>query len=303
MRPAKELSSRRAIRYCGLAALAVGLLTAVLAETRAQPAPDEGASVLTADQMLADAMRGGDKSVARRLLSLQFTFADEDGRIRARKDFLSDLKGMAAAATSDPKVATYGQLAAVTGERKSEQGKNTFFLDIWAKQKGSWRALTMQNVVLAEAAAPSTTEGQTGDGKSAECNNPCQTIPYRVRSPAEQDVLNSFFALERARIAHDADEWSKHVADGFVLYRSDHEPMTKAASIAEIERQKANRGAVTVGEIQAARLWVYGDAAAMIATEVAPDHSRPPYRAARMWVRRNGQWLMTISVQTDIQTP
>src|SRR6516164_3814443 len=206
MRPAKRLASRRDVRRCGLAALAVGLLTAALAETRAQPAPGESAAVLTADRMLADAMRSGDKSVARRLLSLQFTFADEDGRIHARKDFLADLKGMAAAATSDPKVATYGQLAAVTGERKSEQGKNAFFLDIWAKQKGSWRALTMQNVVLAEAASTATAEAPIGNGKSAECNNPCQAIPYRVRSPAEQDVLNSFFALERARIAHDAAE-------------------------------------------------------------------------------------------------
>jgi len=275
----------------------------VLAETRAQPAPDEGASVLTADLMLADAMRGGDKSVARRLLSLQFTFTDEDGNTHERKDFLANLKGMAAAAASDPKVAVYGQLATVTGERKSAQGKNAFFLDIWAKQKGAWRALTMQNVVLAEADVASTADTPAGNANSAECKNPCQTIPYRVRSPAEQDVLNSFFALEKARIAYDADEWSKHVGEGFVLYRSDYVPINKAATLAEIERQKESGSAVTVGEIQAARLWVYGDAAAMIATEVASDHSRPPYRAARMWVRRNGQWLMTISVQTDIQTP
>jgi uncharacterized protein DUF4440 len=303
MRPAKGLASRRAVRFSGLAALAISLFTAVLAETRAQPAPDEGASVLTADVMLADAMRGGGKSVARRLLSLQFTFTDEDGKTHARKDFLADLKGVAAAAASDPKVAAYGQLAAVTGERKSAQGKNVFFLDIWAKQKGAWRALTMQNAVLAETAASATAEARVGDGKSVECKNPCQTIPYRVRSPAEQDVLNSFLALEKARIAYDADEWSKHVSDGFVLYRSDYAPITKAATVAEIEHQKANGSPVTVGEIQAARLWVYGDAAAMIATEIAPDRSRPPYRAARMWVRRNGQWLMTISMQTDIQTP
>jgi Domain of unknown function (DUF4440) len=303
MRPATGLASRRAVRCCGLAVLAAGLLTAILAETRAQPAPDEGSSVLAADKSLADAMRGGDKSAVRRLLSLQFTFTDEDGRIHNRRDFLADLKGMAAAATSDPKVTAYGLLAAVTGERKSAQGKNAFFLDIWAKQKGAWRALTMQNVVLSKAAASSAAEASAGDSKSAECKNPCQTIPYRVRSPAEQDVLNSFLALEKARIAHDVDEWAKHVSDGLVLYRSDHAPVTKAGAIMEIARQKENGGAVAVGEIQAARLWVYGDAAAMIATEVAPDNSRPPYRAARMWVRRNGQWLMTISVQTDIQTP
>ena len=303
MRPAKGLASRRALRCCGLAILAVGLVTLVLAETRAQPAPDEGASVLAADMSLADAMRRGDKSVARRLLSLQFAFTDEDGKIHDRRDFLADLKGMAAATTSDPKVTAYGQLAAVTGGRKSTQGKSAFFLDIWAKQKGAWRALTMQNVMLSETAVSSTAEASAGDSKSAECKNPCQTIPYRVRSPAEQDVLNSFLALEKARIAHDADEWAKHVSDGMVLYRSDHPPVTKALAIAEIEREKESGSAVTLGEIQAARLWVYGDAAAMIATEVAPDNSRPPYRAARMWVKRNGQWLMTISMQTDIQTP
>jgi hypothetical protein len=51
------------------------------------------------------------------------------------------------------------------------------------------------------------------------------------------------------------------------------------------------------------RLAVYDDGAAMIATQVAPDNARPPYRAARVWVKRNGQWLMAISVQTSVETP
>ena len=51
------------------------------------------------------------------------------------------------------------------------------------------------------------------------------------------------------------------------------------------------------------RLAVYDDGAAMIATHVLPDNSRPPYRAARVWVKRNGQWQMVISVQTEVKTP
>jgi hypothetical protein len=128
-------------------------------------------------------------------------------------------------------------------------------------------------------------------------------MPYRVRSPAEQDVLNTFLAIEKASIAHDSQEWSKHVADEFMLYRTGYAPVDKAARIAAIERQKQAGSPVTVGEIQAVRLSVYGDAAAMITTQMVPDNSRPPYRAARVWVRRNGQWLMAIIVQTDIQTP
>jgi hypothetical protein len=196
----------------------------------------------------------------------------------------------------------YGLLATVTGERKSADGNTAFFLDIWAKQRGAWRALAWQSVVIADGAAAPAASSRD-DGKAIECTNPCQTMPYRVRSPAEQDVLNAFLAIEKASIAHDSQEWSKHVADEFMLYRSGYAPIDKAARIAAIERQKQAESPLTVGEIQAVRLSVYGDAAAMIATQMVPDNSRPHYRAARVWVRRNGQWLMTISVQTDIQTP
>jgi hypothetical protein len=157
--------------------------------------------------------------------------------------------------------------------------------------------------VVADGAAPAASASSRDNSKAIECTNPCQTIPYRVRSPAEQDVLNSFLAIEKASITHDAQEWGKHVADEFMLYRSGYAPIDKAARIAAIERQKQAGTAVTVGELQAVRLSVYGDAAAMITTQMIPDNSRPPYRAARVWIRRNGQWLMTVSVQTDIQTP
>ena len=39
-----------------------------------------------------------------------------------------------------------------------------------------------------------------------DCKNPCETIPYRVRSPAEQDIVNTFQAIEKATVAHDAAE-------------------------------------------------------------------------------------------------
>jgi hypothetical protein len=197
----------------------------------------------------------------------------------------------------------YGPLATVTGDRKSIDGNTAFFLDIWVRQRGAWRALARQNVVLAAGATSAASVVSRDGGNAIECTNPCQTMPYRVRSPAEQEVLNAFLAIEKASIAHDAPEWSKHVTDDFVLYRSGYAPIDKAARIAAIERQKQASSPVTVGEIQAVRLSVYGDAAAMITTQMVPDNSRPPYRAARVWVRRNGQWLMTVSVQTDIQTP
>ncbi len=300
MRWAAELASRQAVRRLALALLAASLVTAQIVRTRAQSAEE---SVTAADRALADVLRTGDRAMARKLLSLQFSYTDEAGRAYSRHEFLADLKNLSAATTGDPKLTMYGLLATVTGERQLADGNTAFFLDIWVKQKGAWRALARQNVAVADGASPAASASSRDDGKGIECTNPCQTMPYRVRSSVEQDVLNSFLAVEKASIAHDAQEWSKHVADEFRLYRTGYAPIDKAARIAAIERQKQAGSPVTVGEIQAVRLSVYGDAAAMIATQMVPDNSRPPYRAARVWVRRNGQWLMTISVQTDIRTP
>ncbi len=294
---------QRAMQRWWLCALVVGVLIAVLVDLKAQPAPGEDAQLLTIDTALGLAASNGDKSAARKLLALQFSFVDENGKVHVRKDFLADLKASAAAApSSDAKVKVYGLVAMVTGHRKSAHAGETFFIDIWAKQKGAWRALTIQDVVLGPTAPPRVAAAASNaEAKPYECKNPCQAIPYRVRSPAEQDVVNSFQAIEKAAVAHDADDWSKHIADEFVLYGSGRAPIAKSDRIAAIKRQKESNVAVTVGEIETMHLSVYGDSAAMTATHIMPDNSRPPYHAARVWVKRNGQWQMTISAQTDIK--
>jgi hypothetical protein len=132
-----------------------------------------------------------------------------------------------------------------------------------------------------------------------ECDNPCKTIPYRVRSPAEQDVTNAFQTIMKAVVARDASEWAKHVAGEFVAYASGRAPIAKSGRIATIEQQKDSSVKARVGEVQTMRLAVYGDGAVMTATDV--EEGRPPYRAARVFLKRDGQWLMAISVHTDVR--
>ncbi len=259
------------------------------------------AVAMGADKALAEAMRGGDKAAARRLLSLQFTYVDADGEIHARREFLAGLKGVAAAPASEIAARSYGLITIISGRRRSSRGDDVFVLDIWAKQKGAWRALLIQEVALGatEAAASPTppTEGLQND----ECNNPCQTIPYRVRSTAEQDIVNTLQMVVKAIVAHNADDWAKHVADEFMLYASGRAPFPKSGRVAAIGRQKEANAAAVVGDVQTMRLSVYGDGALMTTSEAAPDHSRPPYRAARVWVRRDGQWLLALSAHTDVK--
>jgi hypothetical protein len=296
------LALRPAVRWTALVVIAAGVLIAAFAlpkaQTKAQPIAADDAAVLAADAALGEAMRAADKGVARRLLALQFSFVDADGKGYTRKELLADLKHIAASAASEPKVHSYGLVAVVTGRHKSARDADVFFLDIWVKQKSAWRAFLIQEVPIADgemtAATPSADGPQSGD-----CKNPCETIPYRVRSAAEQDVVNTFQVLVKAIVAHDAGEWAKHVADEFVLYASGRPPTPKAERIAALERQKESGAAVAVGEVQNMRLAVYGDGAVMTTTDAVPGGSHPPYRAARVWVKSNGQWLLALSAHTD----
>jgi len=314
MATAKWRASRPLLQALWVVAAAAAVLIAVLAEPKAQLRPGEDALVLAADAKLADALRAGDRSTARHLLSLQFSYADASGRVYGRKEFLAALKKMAAAPAADSKATVYGGVAMVTGHRKSAQDTDTFFLDIWAKQKGAWRALTMQDVVLAEPKEEEEEEAITEDSaalektlqdfaKSYECNNPCQTIPYRVRSSAEQDIVNAYQALDKATIARDADGYQKYLASEFIHYEPGIPPVSRSARIARLDDMKSNNVPGFLPAVQSMRLWVYGDGAAMISTDVIPDDTEPVQRVARVWVKRNGQWQMAISVQTDIDNP
>src|SRR5215472_4767351 len=161
MRWAKELAGRRAVRRLALALLAACLVTAHIVRTRAQSSEE---SVAAADRALADALRTGDRTSARKLLSLQFSYTDATGRAYSRHEFLADLKNLSAATAGDPKLTMYGLLATVTGERKSADGNTAFVLDIWVKQKGAWRTLARHNVVVADGATPAAS--WRDDGKA-----------------------------------------------------------------------------------------------------------------------------------------
>ena len=60
--------------------------------------------------------------------------------------------------------------------------------------------------------------GSRGElAKVFDCKNPCETIPYRVRSPAEQDIVTTFQAIAKAAFAHDSEAYAKHLADEISL--------------------------------------------------------------------------------------
>ena len=296
-------SARPSVRWSGLGVVAAGALIAAFALPKSQPKARPAALdevVLAADNALGAAIRTADRTAARRLLTLQFTFVDADGKIHPRREFLGDLKKVAARPATDIKVRNFGSLAMMTGKHTSAQGADVFFLDIWVKQKGAWRALLMQDVPIraGEDAAALRPIPVAVVGADA-CDNPCNTIPYRVRSAAELDVARTYQTITKAVAAHDAGAWAKYVAEEFVAYASSRAPLARSSRIAAIEDHNDD-GAVRVGEVKTMRLSVYGDGAVMVATEA--NGPQPAYRAARVFVKRNGRWLMAATAQTDLRS-
>ena len=294
-------SVRPAMRWSGLGVVAAGVLIAAFALPKSQPMAQTATldeMVLAADNALVAAMRTGNRTAARRLLTLQFSFVDADGKIHPRREFLGDLKNVAARPATDVRVRNFGSLAMMTGKHTSAQGTDVFFLDVWVKQKGAWRALLMQDVPAGAGNDPyaALQPIRVAELGAHACNNPCNTMPYRVRSAAEQEVAKTYQAITKAAATGDAGGWAKHVADEFVAYASSRAPLARSSRSAAIE--DPNRGGV--GEVQTMRLAVYGDGAVMTATESSDPH--PPYRAARVFVKRDGRWLMAATAQTDVKS-
>jgi hypothetical protein len=277
------------------------------ATTAKRSAPSGKQSVLAAAQALQATIRDGNPTAAEKFLARDFSFIDAAGHEHARREVLNALKASPRSAGSAIKVRDYGRVALITGSYKSAQAgdrSDLFALDVWVKDGAQWRALIHHNNVLARPDAPSAhVSGQPRpvDAPAPRCVNPLEEVPYQAKSQAERDIIKAFQTLELAVTRNDPDEWRHHVADEFVVTRTRQHPTDKAARMAFMATQRAINAETFVAEVVTLKFWVLGDAAVMRADHAMPGNRRPPYRATRLWVKRDGHWQMAVSQQTTIQ--
>jgi ketosteroid isomerase-like protein len=263
--------------------------------------------VLAAAQRLDVAVARGNRSVVDKVLARDFSFIDAAGQTHSRARVLAGLKAAPRPGTTGLKIKTYGRVAMVSGASKSAQaGKHNdlFAVDVWVKDDAGWRALIHHNNVLPPPGTTPTPHGsqvpRPADAPPPACENPLNTLPYKPRSQAERDIITAFQTLEGAVTRNDADEWVKHMADEFVVYRTRQHPTTKAERADFIRSLAAINAETYVAAVDRMKLWVLGDAAVMRADHVMPGNRRPPYRATRLWVKRDGRWQMAMSQQTTM---
>jgi hypothetical protein len=275
-------------------ALALGILfgSAVIATSSKEVfAAGEDHAVLQADKTFVQAIGKGDKTTLDKLLDTEFTWTDAGGKTKTRAEVLQDVPKAALGDESglDAKQLFYEQVGAVMVER----GKVNV-LRVWVKRPNGWRALVYHEVALQDQPR---TAGGTG---VKECENPCKTLPYNPKTDAERAIVASWQALETGVTAHDAAAWAPHIADEFVMLGSSNDhPLSKADRMATLNLQKQTGVASAPAPLVSAKMYEFGGAVVM--TCLHQPYTGKPIHVSRVWIKRDGQWVMAISYQTTIQ--
>jgi hypothetical protein len=275
-------------------ALIVGLLSggAAVMLGRTVVAADDAQELLQADRAFEQAFDKADKAAARKLLDMAFTWTDATGKISTRALVLQNLGSAAGPKPAirgegaQSKEYTYGAVGVV----QVNDGK-MHVLRVWVKRPVGWQALVYQEVKSLDA-PPSRTPGA-----GAVCENPCKSVPYHPKTPGEKDAVASYEALETAAVAHSAADWSAHVADEFAAVSSNSDQqLDKPGRMAGLEKEKM--GGVAPTPLVSARMFDFGDAVVMTSRH-KPDHGNPLH-ITRVWIKRDGKWVETLSYQTAI---
>jgi Domain of unknown function (DUF4440) len=254
-------------------------------------AGETDSAVLQAERAFVQAVAAGDNAKLTSLLDENFTWCDSNGKtLRAAevlralpKDSLGDEAGV------DVTERTYGQVAAVRASRGKVQ-----VLRLWVQRPSGWRLLVYHEVT--QLAQPSTSQG-TGVN---ECENPCKSLPFEPANDAERGIIASWQALETAVTAHESAGWAPHIAEEFVQIssNSDH-PITKSGRMTTLDKQKQLGVGSAPSPLVSAKMFDFGDSVVM--TCLHQPYTGKPVHVSRLWIKRDGQWVMVISYQTTIQ--
>jgi len=248
-------------------------------------------SVLQADREFVQAASKDDKARIATLVDTDFSWTDADGKTQSRAEILKSLPTPALGneAGANVKQHTYGAVSAIMSGRDK-----IYVLRIWVKRPAGWRLLVYHEVGLGRQ------ELASSGPVMKDCENPCKTLPYKPRNEAEQAIVASWQALETGVTNHDASLWSPHIAEEFVMLGSanDH-PLSKADRIATLNLQKQTGFGSAPPPLVSVQMYDFGDVVVMSCLH--QPYSGKPVHVSRLWIKRDGHWMMAVSYQTTIQ--
>jgi hypothetical protein len=264
------------------------LATLVTLSGDQDPAP--APAMMQADRVFVQAIAKADKPVLEKLLDADFAWTDFEGKTRTRDQVLHDPPKSAIANENAArwKQYTYGEL----GDVQANLGR-VHVLRVWVKRAGGWKAIVYQEVMSLET-PPAVTPGAGKD-----CENPCKTVAYQPKNETERAVVTAYSKLETAAMAHNSAVFATMVADEFVAASSNSNKLyDKRGRMDDFDHAKMAGVAPT--PLTSARMFDFGGAVLM-RSEHTPDRGKPPH-VTRVWIKRNGSWVETLSYQTSVKT-
>jgi hypothetical protein len=260
----------------------LALICVALGQAQAQ-------DMLQADRAFVQAVAQSNKPALEKLLDADFTWTNSGGQILTRAAVLRDLPKSAISndRAAELKTYEYGSLGDVQANLD-----RSHVLRVWAKRAGVWKAIVYQEVQSLDAPpsfAPSA---------AADCENPCKSVPYQPKNETDQQVIAAYSKLETAAMARNSAVFSTMVGDEFVAASSNSDKLSsKRARIDDFDHSK-NAG-VAPTPLVSARLFDFGDAVLMT-SQHTPVRGKPLH-VTRIWVKRDGGWVETLSYQTSIK--
>jgi Domain of unknown function (DUF4440) len=250
------------------------------------------AALVQADKEFIQASTTGDAAALGKLLDNDFSWTDAEGRTLSRAEVLNTppkpALGNEMAASEVRQIRP--QVEAIMAERDK-----THVLRIWGKRGAEWRLLVYHEVVLGRGS------GSPSESSAKECENPCKTVPYKPKNETEQAILSSWEELETAVATRDAVNWSPHIAAEFTMLGSTNEhALSKADRVATLNLQKVTGRGSLPAPVVSVQMFDFGDTVVM--TSVHQPYGGKALRVSRLWIRRDGKWVMSISYQTTIES-
>lgn len=231
-----------------------------------------------ADRAFVQAQAKGDKKAIE-------SFLDADFQARPAQPFMPII---ANEKDAEIKSYTYGEL----GDVQANLGK-AHVLRVWAKRPAGWKLIVYQEVKSLDA--PPT----SAPGAGRECENPCKGIPFQPKNETERQVAAAYSKLETAAHARISAAFAPVVADEFVAVSSNSDKIsTKRARMDDFDQSKNSGVAPT--PLVSARMFTFGDTVLMV-SEHKPDRG-DPLHVTRIWVKRDGNWVETLSYQTSVKS-
>ena len=274
--------------------------TLVLSAVTAMAAPASSAAdeqaVRQADHAFVTAMNKWNKAALSGLMANGFSWTDASGRTLDQQQFLQG-SAQSAPPGTETKLHDYSTVMFITGAEKTP-GAHVRFVRVWVQDGDKWHILSGQQTNIEGG----TKQEQATVPAGTPCDNPCKAVPYHG-TPEQQQVVESWQGLETAVNGRNADDWARHVGDEFVFnVKENGNPLTKADRVATIRKQSSSSTVTDIGAVvpNSMDVRVFGNTAVMRDTQQPTVHARP-YRAMRIWVKRDGRWQLVYSQQTTVE--